>query len=285
MKKIFLLSLFWFAIQGLNAQTDTTKTVQIYRLIKTDGGELIGQLLQQDKREILFLTLDEREIYIPQHVVQELIPLDQGDFNNQGTYVGKDKFATRYFITTNGLPVEKGDHYVQWNLFGPNFQFGLDNNLGVGIMTSWVGIPIIGTIKKSWVMGDNSQFALGGLVGTGSWIDPGVGGALPFASFSFGDRQRNIALSAGYGAIWDSGNVEGSPMFSIAGMAKISNKLSFVFDSFIALPDENSGAILVPGLRWHQGEGKAFQFGFAGIIGNGTAVPIPLPTLQWYRSL
>lgn len=285
MRHILLAILFSLSLQCIQAQSDSTEMVQMYRLIKTDGGELIGQIRQQDKREILFLTVDKREIYVPQHVVRELIPLDQRDFNNQGKYVGKNKFATRYFITTNGLPIEKGEHYVQWNLFGPNFQFGLDNNLGVGIMTSWVGIPLIATIKKSWVLGDKSQFAIGALAGTGSWIDPSIGGALPFASVSFGDRKRNISFSGGYGAIWQSGDTEGSPMFSVAGMTKISEKISFVFDSFILLPGEDYVGIFIPGLRWHQGEGKAFQFGFVGVIENSTAMPIPIPTVQWYRTL
>lgn len=152
-------------------------------------------------------------------------------------------------------------------------------------MTSWVGIPLIGTIKKSWILGDKSQFEVDAMAGNGSWIDPSIGGALPFASVSFGDRKSNISFSGGYGAIWQFGDTEGSPMFSVAGMTKISEKISFVFDSFILLPGEDNVGIFIPGLRWHQGEGKAFQFGFVGVIENGTALTIPIPSVQWYRTL
>ncbi len=139
------------------------------------------------------------------------------------------------------MPIKKGEHYVQWNLFGPDFQFGLGKNLGVGIMTSWVGIPIIGTIKKSWQLGEKTQFAVGALIGTGSWALPDWGGALPFGTLSFGDRSKNIAISAGYGAIWQNGDLDGGALASIAGMIKVSPKISLVFDSFILLPGQNEG--------------------------------------------
>ena len=285
-----LLAIFLLFIGNIAlSQTDTTltKDTSTYRIIKTDGGELIGQIQSQDAREILLLTKDDRQIYIPQYAIKEVIKLKNSDFNNIGTFIGEDKFATRYFITTNGLPIKKGEHYAQWSLFGPDFQFGIGKDLGVGIMSSWIGVPIIGSIKKSWQIGDKSQFAIGGLVGTGSWIVPEFGGALPFATLSFGDRSKNIAFSGGYGAIWTGDGVSGRAISSIAGMAKISPKISLVFDSFVLLPNENQtgGALFIPGIRWHQEEGKAIQFGFAGIIADGDIVPVTIPTIQWYRSL
>jgi hypothetical protein len=288
--KAKLLAIFLLFIGNIAlSQTDTTSTLDTstYRIIKTDGGELIGQIQSQDAREILLLTKNNRQIYIPQHTIKKIEKLKSSDFSATGTFIGEDKFATRYFISTNGLPIKKGEHYVQWNLFGPDFQFGIGKDLGVGIQSSWFGVPIIGSIKKSWKIGEKSQFAVGGLVGTGSWALPEFGGALPFATFSFGDRSKNIAFSGGYGAIWDSDGTSGRAISSIAGMAKISPKISLVFDSFILLPNKNraGGALFIPGIRWHQEEGKAIQFGFAGIIANGFIVPVPIPTIQWYRSL
>ena len=316
---LFLLS--FLCIPSISfSQNDSISVLDTntYRFIKTDGGELIGKILSQDAREILILTNDNRKIYLPQHTIKEMVIVNTSDFNNKGEFIGEDKFATRYFITTNGLQMNKGEHYVQWNLFGPDFQFGLGKNFGVGIMTSWVGMPIIGTIKKSWEIGKKTQFAVGGLIGTGSWAFPDWGGALPFGTLSFGDRSKNLAISGGYGAIWQSGYLEGRALASVAGMIKVSPKISLVFDSFILLPGQietitytiedyvynsssgqyeyqtvsytdesrNPGlALLIPGLRWHQEEGKAIQFGFTGVITYGEILPIPIPTVQWYRSL
>ena len=258
-----------------------------YRFIKTDGGEILGKIISQDAREILVLMKDNRKIYIPQHTIKEIVLISSSNFNHKGDFVGEDKFSTRYFITTNGLPIKKGENYIQWNLFGPDFQFGIGKNLGVGIMTSWIGMPIIASIKKSWELGDKTQFAIGGLIGTGSWASPDFGGMLPFGTISFGDRTKNIAISAGYGAISRNGSTSGRTLTSIAGMIKVSQKVSLVFDSFIFLKSktESSFALLIPGVRVHQSEGKAIQFGFLGMYYDNELLPVPIPMVQWYRSI
>lgn len=311
-----LFSILWINVYSQN-DTIPIQDTNTYRIIKTDGGELIGKILKQDAREILLLTNDNRQIYIPQHTIKEIVILNTSDFNEKGDFIGEDKFATRYFITTNGLPVKKGEHYLQLNLFGPDLQFGLGNNLGIGIMTTWVGMPIIGTIKKSWEINKNTQFAVGALVGTGSWAAFDWGGALPFGTISYGDRTKNIAISGGYGAIWEDGDMVGRGLTSIAGMIKISPKISLVFDSFILLPGKTETktdiyqdyvynpstmqyeyqtvtnsylvkrpalALVIPGIRWHQGEGKAIQFGFTGVISGNDFLPVPIPMIQWYRT-
>ncbi|MFT6844795.1 MAG: hypothetical protein ACJAUV_000983 [Flavobacteriales bacterium] len=302
MKKVLLALTFLTMWGAVFSQNDTiaVQDTTTYRIIKTDGGELIGKILKEDAREILFLTNDQRKIYIPQHAIKNKIALDKANFNKKGVFIGEDKFATRYFISTNGLPIKKGEHYVQWNLFGPDFQFGLGKNVGVGFMTTWFGTPMIGTIKKSWEIGEKTQVAIGGLFGTGSWVSLNNNGAVPFATLSFGDRSKNIAISGGYGALWLEGKLEGRAIASIAGMIKISPKLSLVFDSFILLPgrtettNENGYntnnkkqglALLIPGVRWHQKEGRAIQFGFTAIVMEGGVAPVPIPMVQWYRSL
>lgn len=320
--KALLLIIFTVLTSSLFAQTpadsSTVTDTNLYRLVTTDGGEIIGQIISQTEREIYFKTNDGRKIYIPQYTIKSVEKINTQDFNNKGEFIGEDKFSTRYFLTTNGLPIHKGEHYVQWNLFGPDLQFGIGENLGVGIMTSWIGLPVVATIKKSWIIGEESQFALGALAGSGSWALPEWGGVLPFATLSFGNRTRNIAFSGGYGAILNDGNLEGRFVASLGGMVKISNKLSLVFDSFFLLPGqpemrtdtymnevynpttmqyeyqtvtdtyevEKFGfAVLVPGIRWHQAEGKAFQFGFSGIIYRDEVLSVPIPMIQWYRSL
>jgi hypothetical protein len=50
---------------------------------------------------------------------------------------------------------------VQWNLYGPDFHFAVRDDLSIGFTTSWVGIPIIGNIKKSWQLRKKIHFALG----------------------------------------------------------------------------------------------------------------------------
>jgi hypothetical protein len=101
-------------------------------------------------------------------------------------------------------------------------------------------------------------------------------------------------------------------------MVRVGPKLSFVFDSFIMAPgraetvtltytqyifnpttgmydpllvtdtfiERKPGfALFIPSLRWHQSEKKAFQFGFTGVVYDGEMWQIPIPMVQWYRTL
>jgi hypothetical protein len=294
-----------------------------YRIVKTDGSELIGRILKEDERELTIRTTDGRMIVVPQYVIREIKAVRSEELSEKGEFIGEDRFATRYFITTNGLPLKKGEHYIQWNLFGPDFQFAVSNRLGLGIMTTWLAMPIVGTAKYSLPLKNNFQLAFGTMVGTSSWItllgaENDAGGALPFTTLSYGTRRANIAASGGYGVVWAEGDSDGRALTSIAGMIKVSSRISLVFDSFIVIKgktsrttttqwqsvyDPNTGTykdqlvtitnedrkpglgLFIPGVRWHQSEGKAFQFGFTGISYDGELLPIPMPMVQWYRTL
>lgn len=294
-------------------QIDSTQ-VQIN---KTEGGSLKGHIIYQDAREVFFQTEDGRKIYIPQHTISKIQPLTSPlEFKPQDLPTAD--FTTRYFITTNGLSLQKGENYVLWNLYGPDFQFGIRDNFSFGMLTSWLGIPVIGTLKKSFPLAKNLHAAIGGLFGTGSWVLPEIGGALPFGSLTLGHTTNHLTISGGYGAIWVDNELQGRALSSIAGTIRLSNKFSLVFDSFILFEgrgryvtdnfeeyiynpvtgdydwilkeievyERPSGVvIMIPGIRWHQAPGKAFQFGFSGLITEGEAIPLPIPMVQWFRSL
>lgn len=53
--------------------TNQVEDTTLYRIIKTDGTELIGYILKQDEREMLVQTKDGRKIIIPQYVVKEIV--------------------------------------------------------------------------------------------------------------------------------------------------------------------------------------------------------------------
>jgi hypothetical protein len=243
---MLLLTLIFFstvtAVCQVNITQDSTK---IFLVTKNDGTEFLGEVLTSDAREVLIRTENIGDVYVPKHEIKSIKEVNPKFYEE---FSGEELFATRYFITTNGLPIKKGENYIQWNIYGPDFQFGIADNFGVGIMTSWAAIPIIANAKYSIKLGEKTSMALGALAGTGSWALPDFGLALPYASFTYGNRRNNINLSAGYGAIFykeenynpitdtsfDEKFIEGRVLLSIAGMAKINSKLSLVFDSFIS---------------------------------------------------
>jgi len=190
---------------------------------------------------------------------------------------GEDPYRSRYVITTNGLPIRKGQNYGQFTLLGPEAHFHLTDRFGVGVMTSWLGTPLIGTLKYSKSINDNLHLAAGALIGTGSWIAPDYGFALPFGAITLGNGRYNINFSAGRGIFWDEGIATGTNLFSVAGMARLTPKTSFVFDSFIT----EEVSFVIPTLRFHRRNEGAFQFGFGRIISDGESVPFPFVSRLW----
>jgi hypothetical protein len=316
------------------AQTETlpTSTAQkaIFKVEKNDGTKYIGEIVSRDAREVLIRTENLGEIIIPMHEVGSIVEITEQIKPGQ-IFKDDELFSTRYFITTNGLPIKKGDNYMIWNLWGPDFQFGVADNFGVGVMTTWLAIPIVFTAKYSIELGPKTSMAIGGLAGTGSWALPKFGLAVPYTAFTYGNRTHNISMSVGYGGVFytlDDYNYqtgyatekpyrEGRFLFSIAGMAKINENLSLVFDSFV-MPrgayrdvtevvyqdhwDANGNysmtsqvittrertpnlALIMPGIRWQMDKNKAFQFGFTGFYLDNEFMPAPIPTVQWFRKL
>jgi hypothetical protein len=293
MKKYFFISLLLltsvlFPASAHSQTTDDTVKVKTKKMVvieKNDGIQFVGELISQDAREVIIKTAKMGEIAIPKHEIKSIKDADPEEFNQNGEYIPNEVFSTRYFITTNGLPIEKGESYIQWNIFGPDFQFGVRKNFSLGIMTSWIGMPIIGTAKYSVKLGKKANLGIGTLLGTGSWIKPDFFMALPFTALTIGDRKANLNLAMGYGLVSNNGYSEGRFVMSIGMMAKVSRKVSIVFDSFM-MPniDRNSGwSLLVPGLRFQTDSKKAFQFGFGGLVTDGEVIPIPLPFVQWFQ--
>lgn len=245
-----LVFLLGFQLTGQQAPAgQAEEPPKIFVVVKNDGTRFYGYILSQDAREVLIETQELGQIYIPRHEIREIREIASRELDEKGFYVPGEVFSTRYFVTTNGLPVQKGENYILWNLYGPDIQFGVSDNLGLGIMTTWIGYPIVGTAKYSIPLNKDWNLGLGMLLGTGSWGIPDLGMALPFGAISYGDRIKNFTFSAGYGGVWYkqetntyyNGNynssenrvIEGNFLISVAGMVKMGRTLSLVFDSFI----------------------------------------------------
>jgi len=261
------------------------KTGKLFLITKNDGWEYIGTLMSMDAREVILNTKNIGQVSIPKHEIKSMKEVSADEVATNGERKPIETFATRNFLTTNGLPLEKGQSYVLWNLWGPDMQFGLTKNLSVGVMTSWLAMPVIASAKYSLKLNKNTHLAIGTLLGSGTWSMPHLGIALPFAAITFGDKRNNVTFSGGYGAMWGYGTDGGRALMSVAGMAKVSKKASLVFDSFI-MPGINGNDFLglyMPGIRLQTAPNKAFQFGCAGISTyRGTS---PMPMIQWFRML
>jgi hypothetical protein len=273
---LFALTFIVLAPSFVSAQDfDPAK---IYVVTKNDGTKFTGNILSSDAREVLLKTTTIGEIIIPKHEIRSIVEFHEGDDKY------KEIFASRYFITTNGLPVEKGDSYVQWTLLGPDIQFGVSDNIGIGVMTTWVANPVAFSFKYSGNLGHKLNYAVGTLAGSTLWSGgDGIRFALPFAAVTMGDENANLNVAVGYGfASYDT--YSGSQaMFSLGAMKKVTRSGSLVFDSLVFPSEGESVALIVPGFRIQTQEKSAFQFGFPGFVTSGDSSPVGFPMVSWFR--
>jgi hypothetical protein len=319
--KFFIVVVLLLPVMLYSQEQPAEQQIQderIFVVTKNDGTHFVGRIISQDPREVLIETANG-QIYIPRHEIRQIREALQGEVSSKGIFMPAEVFSTRYFITTNGLTVKKKETYMLFSLLGPDFQFGVADNLGLGVMTSWFGSPIIATGKLSLPINEKFSTGVGFLAGTGGWAFSGFRLFLPFFVVTAGDRIKNLNVSMGYGKIsipeeWVFGfNSAGNFLISVAGMAKIGAKTSLVFDTFIiprsgtyqttewySYMDSNGDyregtrpvsrkrytiAFILPGLRFQTTPHSAFQFGFSGGLAEGQPFIIPIPMIQWFRML
>lgn len=279
----FLVSLLFLAVPLSYGQQDLTG--MIVRVVKQDGNVLIGELASDDGREVLLITEELGKIYIPKHVIATIEKVVEEDIR-EGEFVGDDRFATRYFLTTNGLPIKKGEHYAMVSIYGPEIHFAFADNLNVGLLTSWALTPIIGSMKYSFKANEDSKVhaSLGVLGGALTFF--GGYGALGYGAVTLGDRKANLTLSAGYAGVTNGTSGGIAPLMSVSGMYKVDDKFSLVGDSFIylgSIGESNGGtwAILMSGFRYSKTGRTAIQFGIAGLVQRDIRDTFGLPIVPF----
>jgi len=279
-KKSFLITLLFIGISSWVQAQEVRDSTQTYRIIKNDGAEYVGRIIEENAREVLLKTRTLGEIYIPKHEIKEIVLLLSDGRSEEG-----EQFATRYFFSTNGFSLTD-ENYIIWNIFGPDIQINYQDKVGIGLITSWFGSPIIGSIKFTKALDETTHLGYGSLLGTGSWSQLSVGGVLPYVSLTKGNATKNLTFSAGYGFVWDETDVSGNALFSIAAMNKTSNRISLVFDSFILYDSSQADvfALIIPAIRVESEKKRAFQIGFAGTLNEGELFAFPLPLIQWFRT-
>ncbi len=260
---------------------------KLYVITKNDDVQYVGKIISKDAREVMIETKELGNVIIPTHEIREIKLVEKGEINQQGEYIPAEVFSTRYLFTTNGLPIQKGENYMQLSTYGIDLQFGVAKNINVGIMTSWILSPVLVTAKYSINLGEDVNLGVGTLLGTGGLFAQNRGLALPFAALTWGDRHKNITVSGGFGAVYDK-SWEGRSMLSIAGMTKAGKNVSFIFDSILfppSSPDSFDFGLLMPGVRFQTKSKQAFQFSVV-VAGNKEAIiPIPIPVFQYYLIL
>lgn len=251
---------------------------------KTDDGRYVGILLSADEKEVLLDSTAIGSVVIPRAFVRSIMPAVVQSSQQRAASAQALPFSSRYFITTNGFPIGEDGAYILFTTFGPDFQFAPTENLSVGILTTYIGSPILGSIKATTRVSDNVNAAAGALIGWNGWIPEFIFFALPYGSVTFGSRASNVTLSTGYGYVSYDGDDGGRALFSIAGQTHAWSKVSLMFDSIILSAGTNTSMLVfgMPGVRVATGRNSAFQVAFPFAYADGELRMVPVPTVGYF---
>lgn len=250
---------------------------------KSDQGRYVGILLMANDIEVLLDSTAIGSVLIPRSLVRSISPAVR-EQEQRASAAQAQPFSSRYFITTNGFPIGDDGAYILFTTFGPDFQFAPTENLSVGILTTYIGSPILGSIKATTRITDNVNAAAGALIGWNGWIPEFIFFALPYGSVTFGSRASNVTLSTGYGYVSYDGDGGGRALFSVAGQTHAWSKVSLMFDSIILSAGSSTSMLVfgMPGMRVATGHNSAFQVAFPFVYADGELRMIPIPTVGYF---
>ena len=271
--KIFITkaNIKYHAENGGSGPTDVLTT--------TDGTVRVGYIISDDGREVLFMDNTIGKVYIPKEKIKSIIPFSQSveSLGQTATaeFTGPEgPFTTRYYFTTNALPIKKGENYAMIHLYGPEVHFALSDRLSLGFMTTWVASPFILAAKYTIpTKNEKLNFGLGTMMGTSGYLGGFSGwGGMHWGMITVGDRLKNFTFSAGYSYVnagrygssypepgtypavtdeWgtnfdynlpDASSTISTPIIGFGGIARVGKKASFIFDSMIFFPTERKGS-------------------------------------------
>ena len=283
---VFLCSTRLGAQEGLD--TGKKDPTIVYVIQRFDGDVLVGKIVYEDPAMIKFNVKKLGVIVIRKRDIEVIRPMTRHMAQTVGNYIPQEVYASRYVLTSNSLPVKKGENYGDLNLYGPDIHRFFLDNLDVQITSSWVLLPVIANIKYSFKIAHSLYLGGGVMAGWTPWGFSSNSGAIAYGTLTYGNRKSNITLSVGSGEMNTLGLAEQRNMFSLACITKVGLRTSLLFDSFV-MPSgasQVSGfAVYLPGLRFQSDPYTAFQFGLGAIVLNGAIQPAPVPFVQWFKRI
>jgi hypothetical protein len=217
---------FQIHITGQTNNEFKNKEDQLFLIKKNNGIEIIGEIISDDGREILIITKSIGKVFIDKSYISSITKVSD-EIKNENLdeeYRSTGPFTTRYYFTTNALPIKKNDSYGLIHLYGPEIHLSVGNKTSIGIMATWIASPIALVLKQQIYSNNNFHVSIGSIIGSSGYLDDGqTYGGLHWGTMTFGNRLSNVSFSAGLAHInWTSNNTD-----FISGARDIGDKNSY----------------------------------------------------------
>lgn len=244
-------------IQSFKISNNAIENIPAYYKIEMkDGTILTGEMISGTETQIELFLADIGTITILKNKISKIIPLDASRIV-QKSFWPENPNTTRLFFAPTAIPLKQGEGYYQ-NIYvvGNIFSVGVLDNLSVGAGFDF--ITMFSRNEGEWNPMLNFNFKSGFKVA--EHVHIGVGGmyltiinqfstGILYGLGTFGSDNSNFTSGVGWGFV--NGQFEPKPFMMLGGMARVSEKMWFISENWIAPIDAGSYYLLISyGMRF-----------------------------------
>lgn len=277
------------------AQTELGKP---HFIITKDGKEILGVIEKETNIDILVITKAKKEILIQKSNIKILEPVKADNFH-RGKYVRPNPIPNLYYFTTSAIPLEKKTANLSASLGAFSFDYGLNNNISLGIRSTAIGLPVWVNGQANSKISDQFYIGISGNACWLSWAEPnfifGWGGV----KLTTGSSNNNSTLGAGFLKLSLDIPVRQLSRFSqsdfvyvnISSMKRVTKKIAFTgeFYSLKNLYFRQFFFMANLGVKTMKREKSSWSFFIANFLSfefrSGEPIYYPFPAVAWTRKL
>ncbi|WKV13895.1 hypothetical protein [Marivirga harenae] len=164
-------------------------------------GELLGS---KSNGENLASSTDEEKAIVIYYAVLDIIEnptqpsQELSESNEAGNENINSEHDSRYFFAPTSFGLKERELYYNSIYFLlHDIQYGLSDNLSIGMGTTLFGFPVYFTAKLSIPLQEKHSVAIGDMMILGTY-GTNFFGNLAFVTYSYGDSHNNLTIGAGY---------------------------------------------------------------------------------------
>ncbi len=237
--------------QGAKAQEPVLTDTAALVLVQTaDGNEFMGKIRAQNAEVLVLQTETFGELTIQKKVITSIRAL-KGPRKTNGRFWFDNPFASRYFASTSGYGLRKGEgDFTNGWVFMNQVTYGLSDQFSIGAGAApflLLGGPLVSWITPKFsipLKQDRLNLAVGGLYGY-LWNDFAPDnedfGAV-YSQLTVGSRDHNLSLGAGF-AVSD-GRWNEHPVISLSGAARVASRLSLISENYLIANSDGDSMLL-----------------------------------------
>jgi hypothetical protein len=224
----------------------------IWHVVTNEGYDFVGTIISKNEQFIELKTLKFGVVQIQQVTIKSLKIITPNQIIKGDAWFENPQ-GSRYFYTPNGYGLQKKEGYYQnvWVLFN-QISYGFSDyfTMGVGtVPTILFGadvLPVWVTPKFSFPI-IKDKFNIGAGVFAGRIIGESQGFGLVYGVATYGNRDKNINIGAGY--LYADGDWAKKPTYSISTMLRVSKKGYLISENFIIRGNNETTVLLSLGGR------------------------------------